>query len=207
MASVMEHIRTTRVVAIFRGNYDGKWLPYANALLQGGLTAMEITLNSEGALAGLDVLRDQLGDQIALGAGTVLTAEQVRAAADHGATFIVTPDTDEAVIAESKKLGLIVIPGAYTPTEIKRAYTLGADMVKVFPAQTPEYIKAIRAPLGHIPMMATGGVDLANAEQFMKAGASALGIGSYLTQPSLSPDEVAIRAARFAAVTSGRQLV
>ncbi len=207
MTPVLEHIRVTRVVAIFRGNYEGKWLVYAHALLQGGLTAMEITLNSEGALHGLEVLRDRLGDQIALGAGTVLTAEQVRAAADHGATFIVTPDTDEAVIAEAKARGLVVIPGAYTPTEIKRAYMLGADMVKVFPAQTPEYIKAIRAPLSHIPMMATGGVDLANAEMFLKAGASALGIGNYLTQPTLSPDEVALRAARFAAVTSGRQLV
>ena len=207
MNSVMEHIHRTRVVAIFRGSYEGKWLVYANALLQGGLTAMEITLNSDGAYQGLELLRDKLGDRIALGAGTVLTAEQVRAAADHGATFIVTPDTDESVIAEAKARGLVVIPGAYTPTEIKRAYTLGADMVKVFPSQTPDYIKAIRAPLNHIPMMATGGVDLANAELFLKAGASALGIGSYLTQPSLSPDEVALRAARFAAVASGRQLV
>lgn len=198
--NTLERMLAGRIVAIMRGDYGGQWLSYADALLEGGITVMEITLNSPGALDGMRELASRYGDQILLGAGTVLTAEEVARAADAGATFIVAPDTDPAVIEASKQRGLVVTPGAYTATEVKHAYSLGADMVKLFPAQTPDYLKAIRAPLNHIPLMATGGVDVDNAAAFFKAGAAALGVGSNLTKPNLPPGEVARRAREFAAV-------
>jgi 2-dehydro-3-deoxyphosphogluconate aldolase / (4S)-4-hydroxy-2-oxoglutarate aldolase len=203
---ILEQVLEARIVAILRGDYQGKWLDYARALLHGGVNVMEVTLNSPGALDGIRLLKAQLGDRIILGAGTVLAAEEVHAAYDAGASFIVSPDTDESVIVATKSLGLASMPGAYTATEIKRAYLLGADVVKVFPSQTPEYLKAVRSPLNHIPMMATGGVEIDNAAEFFKVGACMLGIGSYLTKPNLSPDEVAMRAARFVAVAQGRQI-
>lgn len=201
-----ERILEARLVAILRGDYSGRWLDYAGALLQGGVSVMEITLNSPGALDGIKEVRAALGDRILLGAGTVLTADEVARAADAGAEFIVAPDTDEAVIEAALARGLVAIPGAFTPTEIKRAYRLGAAVVKLFPAQSPDYLRAVRAPLDAIPLMATGGIDLDNVVAFMAAGANAVGIGSHLVRPGLSPDEVLTRATRFVAAISGKQL-
>mgnify|MGYP000156120399 CR=1 FL=1 len=204
--SVLERIVETRIVAIFRGDYQGRWLEVAQALIDGGIPVMEVTLNSPGAVDGIALLRARLGERIVLGAGTVLTTDEVRRAADAGASFVVAPDTDESVIEACKSLGLPVIPGAYTPTEIKRAYALGADMVKLFPAQTPDYIKAIRGPLNHIPLMATGGVELGNAAEFFKAGVKAIGLGSSLTKPTFTADDIRARAAQFVAAAHGRQI-
>lgn len=206
MSSILEHIYEAKIVAIFRGDYKGQWIGYADALLHGGVSILEVTLNSAGALDGIAQLKAHYGERIALGAGTVLTAAEANAAIDAGAAFLVAPDTDEEVIAVAKARNVAVVPGAYTPTEIKRAYKLGADMVKLFPSQTPEYLKAVRAPLDHIPLMATGGVSVENAAEFIQAGAVALGIGSYLTKPSMTPDEVAARAAKFIAAVAGKQI-
>ena len=202
----MTTLREQRIIAIFRGDFRGEWLAYAQALLNGGITAMEITLNSPDALAGIETLAKQLGDQIMLGAGTVLTPEEVNRAVDAGARFIIAPDTDPAVIEAAKKRDAAVLPGAYTPSEIKQAYQLGADVVKVFPAQTPAYIKAVCAPLNHIPIMATGGVSAKNAREYLEAGAMSLGMGSQLIAPKLSPDEVQIRAEGILAAIKGLQL-
>lgn len=206
MSAILDHIYEAKIVAIFRGDYQGQWISYADALLHGGVSLMEVTLNSAGALDGIAQLKAHYGDRIALGAGTVLTADEAHAAIDAGASFLVAPDTDEEVIAVAKERSVVVIPGAYTPTEIKRAYKLGADMVKVFPSLSADYLKAVRAPLDHIPLLATGGVSVENAAEFIKAGAVALGIGSYLTKPSMTPDEVAARAAKFVAAVAGKQL-
>jgi 2-dehydro-3-deoxyphosphogluconate aldolase / (4S)-4-hydroxy-2-oxoglutarate aldolase len=203
--SIVQQVMESQIVAIFRGDYGGRWVEYAEALVRGGITTMEITLNSPGALDGIRLLNAELGDQIALGAGTVLTANEVKMAVDAGASFIVAPDTDEAVIAESKALGVAVLPGAYTPTEIKRAYVLGADIVKWFPADSPDFLRAIRAPLSHIPIMATGGVNLENLVEFLKAGAVAVGIGGQLMKPTFTPEQVGALAARFSAAAQGKQ--
>ncbi len=203
---VLERLLEAKIVAIFRGDFGDNWLAYAEALRDNGVIAMEITLNSPGALAGIQRLAAMMGDSLVIGAGTVLTPEAVNAAADAGATFIVAPDTDEAVIAAALYRGLMPIPGAYTATEIKRAHGCGAPLVKLFPATAPEYLKAIRAPLGHIPLMATGGVDVSNAVAFLRAGASALGVGGSLLSPSLSPDQVGQRAAELVNVIQGRQI-
>jgi 2-dehydro-3-deoxyphosphogluconate aldolase / (4S)-4-hydroxy-2-oxoglutarate aldolase len=132
--AIVEQIRQARLVAIFRGDYRGKWLDYAHALMIGGVSILEITLNSAGALTAIADLKRELGDQITLGAGTVLSAEGANAAIDAGAQFIVAPDTDKNVMEVAKARGIAVMPGAFTATEVKQAYLLGADMVKLFPA-------------------------------------------------------------------------
>ena len=203
--TVLERLLEAKIVAIFRGDYGGNWLAYAEALRDNGVLVMEITLNSPGALAGIRQLMSTMGDSVLVGAGTVLTPDAVDAAADAGATFIVAPDTDEGVIAATLNRGLVPIPGAYTATEIKRAFNYGAPLVKLFPATAPEYIKAIRAPLNHIPLMATGGVDVSNAADFLRAGASALGVGGSLLSPALRPDQVGQRAADLIDAIQGRQ--
>ena len=197
--NVTDTLFNSKIVAILRGDYHGQWLSLAEALKAGGVTIMEITLNSPGALDGIGALRTTYGDQMLIGAGTVLSVEETQRACDVGAQFIVAPDTDEAVIGACHQQGVPVIPGAYTATEIKRAYLLGAVMVKLFPATTPEYVNAVHAPLGHIPLMPTGGVNAENAAEYMQAGAAALGVGSLLTKPSLSLDEITARARKLVA--------
>jgi 2-dehydro-3-deoxyphosphogluconate aldolase/(4S)-4-hydroxy-2-oxoglutarate aldolase len=191
---ILEELKRVRIVAIFRGDYLGRWQDYTGALLAGGIPIMEIALNSPGALKGLDELQRAFGSRILLGVGTALSAADANRAIDAGAQFVIAPDTDEAVIAACLRRHIPVIPGAFTPTEIKRAYELGATMVKLFPAQSPAYIRAVRGPLSHIPLMATGGVSIENAGEYLKAGASALGMGSALTSPRFSLDEITARA-------------
>ncbi len=192
-----ETLLNVGIVAILRGNYAGRWLEYADALTRGGICALEITLNSPDALNGIAQLRARATTNLLIGAGTVLSVEAVHAAIQAGAQFIVTPDTDENVIAACAAHNVPIIPGAYTATEIKRAFNAGAIAVKLFPAENPSYLKAIRAPLNYIPLMATGGVTLDNAAAFMDAGAALLGVGSALTADTLSPQAVQDRAAQF----------
>jgi 2-dehydro-3-deoxyphosphogluconate aldolase/(4S)-4-hydroxy-2-oxoglutarate aldolase len=201
--NTFDRLLQARLIAIFRGDYGSRWQAYAEAMVAGGITAMEITLNSPGAIAGIQQLKASMGDSIVLGAGTVLTDGQAHAAIDAGAEFIVAPDTDEAVIGVCVARHIPVMPGAYTPTEIKRAYQLGAAMVKVFPAPDPEYLKAVRAPLDYIPLMVTGGIKVDNIAEFFKAGASAVGIGSNLAKPGLSADEITTRTRAFVAAMEG----
>ena len=135
----------------------------------------------------LKKLKAALGGRLRFGAGTVLTVEEVRAAHEAGAEFIVSPDTDPDVIAETKRLGMLSIPGAMTPTEVKRAWSLGADMVKLFPADDLglHYIQNLKGPLGHIPLMATGGVNPATIPQLLGAGIDAVGTGITVFRPDL----------------------
>lgn len=196
-----EHIAQSQIVAILRGSYGGHWVDYAEALIGGGITAIEITLNSPGALDGIRELKATFGGRIALGAGTVLTVDGANAAIDAGAEFVVAPDTDEWVINTCKARNIPVYPGAYTPTEVKRAFNLGATMVKLFPATSPEYVRAVRAPLNHIPLMVTGGVSADNAAAFLRAGAAALGVGGSLVSGSV--EEIAAKARQLRAAVDG----
>jgi 2-dehydro-3-deoxyphosphogluconate aldolase/(4S)-4-hydroxy-2-oxoglutarate aldolase len=144
---------------------------------------LEITLNSPDALGAIERVVDRLGDQILVGAGTVLDGEAAAAAISAGAKFIISPSLDRATIETTKKLGAISIPGAFTATEILQAHRWGADIVKVFPASVgPGYFSDLRGPLPHIPLMPTGGVNLDNIREFFKAGAVAFGIGSALVK-------------------------
>lgn len=150
--------------------------------LDAGLTTIEVTMNSAGATEAIASLVKTFGDRLNIGAGTVCTLEDLDQALQAGAQFIVTPILKEEVIQECVNSKVPVFAGAYTPTEIYRAWELGASMVKVFPASQlgPQYIKEILAPLNHIKLMPTGGISQENFTAFLKAGASGLGMGSQL---------------------------
>lgn len=152
-----------------------------------GLTTLEITMNSDNATGIISDLIHSFGGQLNIGAGTVCTEKDLDAALSAGAQFIVTPIINEQVINSCVKTGTPIFPGAYTPSEIYRAWSLGAEMVKVFPATRlgPEYIKEVLAPLNQIQLMPTGGVTIDNMSSFFKAGARAVGLGSNLFPKAL----------------------
>ena len=170
------------VVAIVRLNSATNLMAVAEAIAAGGIRAIEFTMTTPGAL---DVLRQAslaLSDRVILGAGTVLDSETARAAILAGAQFIVSPTLSDRVIETCRRYSVVAIPGAYTPTEILTAWEHGADLVKLFPATSlgPAYVRDILAPLPQVRLVATGGVNLDNVASFIKAGASAVAVGSSL---------------------------
>lgn len=192
MNDVKSVILNTGIVAICRRIYGENLLRLSDALYKGGIKAMEITFDQSNpdcvsvtaeAISGLCSHHPDMF----IGAGTVLNSDQVTAAAAAGASFIVSPDTNRDVISIVKKLGLISIPGAMTPTEILSAYSSGADIVKVFPASFlgTEYIKAVRSPISHVPLLAAGGITPSNLSEYISAGYNCAGISSYLSPADL----------------------
>ena len=185
---VIKESRQQKIIAIIRGANVQEAVAVAKALYEGGITLAEITFNQKAPETFADTanairsIREQMGDKMLVGAGTVTSPELVQLAADAGATYIISPDTDVAVIRKTKELGLVSIPGAYTPTEAKQAYNAGADFVKLFPCvgDAPAYVKAVCAPMNHIPFLAVGGVNVDNAADFLKAGALGVGVGGNL---------------------------
>lgn len=181
-------IRSEKLFAIIRGVKIDQVANTARALRRGGIKLMEVTFNHddphgiEETLECLKRIRDVLSDDIFLGAGTVLNADQVQLAADAGAQFIVSPNIDQSVIRATKDLTMVSLPGALTPTEILQAHHSGADMVKLFPGGSlgPEYVRAMGGPLKGIPLIVVGGVGLENILQFFEAGAVGVGLGSNL---------------------------
>lgn len=184
-------ITSTGIIAIVRGDHGAYIGELAEALYRGGVRAMEVTLNSPNAVQMLAALNRQWTDKMLIGAGTVLTAEQVTEAASAGASFCVSPDVFEPVIRRAIHLGLEPIPGAFTPTEIRAAVRAGARFVKLFPAVAggPEYLRQIRAPLDNVLFVPTGGVDESNLAAFVRAGATAAGIGSSLIPKRREPGD------------------
>jgi 2-dehydro-3-deoxyphosphogluconate aldolase / (4S)-4-hydroxy-2-oxoglutarate aldolase len=183
-ARVLETILERKIVAVVRSPDGDKLVEVAKALAAGGVTVMEITFTVPSALEVLKAVRSTLGDSVTLGAGTVLDPETARAAILAGAEFVVAPNTNAGVIKLCRRYSTPVMPGAYTPTEILKAWELGADVVKVFPADIggPAYLRAVSAPLPQVRLMPTGGVDLTTAADFLKAGACCLGVGSCLVE-------------------------
>jgi len=185
---VVELIRTQKLFAILRGVERDQIVETARAVCRGGVKLLEVTFNHhdphgiEDTLECMKRIRDALSEEICLGAGTVLTVEQVLLAAEAGARFIVSPNVDQDVIRETKDLGMVSLPGALTPTEIVQAHSAGADMVKLFPGGSlgPDYVKAMAGPLRGIPLIVVGGVELETIGQFFEAGASGVGLGSNL---------------------------
>lgn len=186
--ATFEKIRKNALVAIIRGVPAKDMVAVAEALLEGGVSMMEITFDQtskEGireTLNSISVLRERMYERMALGAGTVLSPQQVSDAHACGATFVISPNTDVAVIEKTKKLNMLSMPGALTPSEIALAFSAGGDVVKLFPAGLwgAEYLKAVRAPLAHIPLAVVGGVTPENIGTFLKAGAVGAGIGGNL---------------------------
>jgi 2-dehydro-3-deoxyphosphogluconate aldolase / (4S)-4-hydroxy-2-oxoglutarate aldolase len=172
----------TRVMAILR-SADASGLPaVARALAAGGVTCLEVTLTTAGALDALTRIRAELGPDVAVGAGTVITGGQARDALAAGAEFLVAPVVDSAVIRHAADRGIPCYPGAWTPTEVWQAWQAGAAAVKLFPASTggPAHLRQLRAPLPDIPLVAVGGVGIDEARAYLDAGACAVGIGSPL---------------------------
>ncbi|QRQ99535.1 bifunctional 4-hydroxy-2-oxoglutarate aldolase/2-dehydro-3-deoxy-phosphogluconate aldolase [Dyadobacter sandarakinus] len=149
---------------------------------EAGLTTVEITMNTPGAADMIAYALEEEGEGLNIGAGTVCTKDDLNDALDAGAQFIVTPVISKKVIKSCVKKGIPVFPGAFTPSEIYNAWTMGASMVKIYPATSlgPEYIKDLKAPMNQLKLLPTGGVSLENMSDFLKAGANGLGIGSQL---------------------------
>jgi 2-dehydro-3-deoxyphosphogluconate aldolase/(4S)-4-hydroxy-2-oxoglutarate aldolase len=178
--SVLSQILTHQIIAIIRGANPADVAKIAEALYAGGIRIVEITMNSAEPLRVIKELKEKMGDRMVIGAGTVLDAESARKAVAAGASFILSPVVDTEVIKTAKSLGVVNIPGAYTATEIYYAYKNGADIVKVFPATSPSYLKDIGGPLSQIPLLPTGGIGIENIADFKKAGAVGFGVGSSL---------------------------
>jgi 2-dehydro-3-deoxyphosphogluconate aldolase/(4S)-4-hydroxy-2-oxoglutarate aldolase len=157
------------------------------AVLAGGISVFEITMTVPNAADAIRSLVARFGDRALIGAGTVLDPAGVNACVDAGATFIVSPGFDAAVVAAAHGRGAAAMPGALTPTEVLTAWNAGADVVKIFPASAmggAKYLRALRAPLPHVKMMPTGGVNAATAADYLDAGAVALGVGAELVDPA-----------------------
>lgn len=185
---IIQSILTHKVIAIVRGAKEEQALAVANALYQGGVYLVEVTFDQShpesfiNTANAIRMINEQMKGKVLVGAGTVTSVELVELAAQAGAAYIISPDTDVEVIRRTRELGLVSIPGAFTASEAKRAHNAGADFVKLFPcvsdAQT--YLKALCAPLSHIRFLAVGGVGADNCATFIKAGAYGVGVGGCL---------------------------
>lgn len=173
------------IVAVVRSPDSEQLVEVVRALADGGVTVAEITMTVPNALEVLRRVRHSLGARVLLGAGTILDPETARAALLAGAEYLVAPAVNLDVIRMAQRYGKLVMPGAFTPTEILTAWEAGADIVKVFPADVlgPAFFKAMRGPLPQIRLMPTGGVDLNTAADFLRAGACCLGLGGQLVEP------------------------
>lgn len=190
-------IKACGVVAVLRADSPDALVQVAQSISRGGIGAVEVTMTTPGALDAIGECANLLGDENLLGAGTVLDPETARAAILAGAEYIVTPTLNPDVITLCRRYDKVVIPGALTPTEILTAWECGADIVKVFPATAvgPRYFKDVKAPLPQIDLMPTGGVDLDNAGDFIRAGACAVAVGGNLV------DKAAVAAGEWHVLT------
>jgi 2-dehydro-3-deoxyphosphogluconate aldolase / (4S)-4-hydroxy-2-oxoglutarate aldolase len=208
----LSRIRELGVVPIVRVSTTEDAFRAVDSIVAGGLSIVEITMGVPNALRVMEQVRGRFGEELLLGAGTVLDAETCRAALLAGAEFIVTPTLDVKVIETSRRYSKACIPGALTPTEILTAWQAGADLVKVFPCGSvggPQYIKSLRGPLPQIDFVPTGGVTLETAPDYIRAGAAAVAAGGELVSAKAlregKPDVVADNARKFLeAVRSAR---
>jgi len=175
-------ITESGLVVIMRADNSAGLLEAARALVEGGIRALEVTVTTPNALQIIRKLSDEFGKDALVGVGSILDPETARAAILGGAEFLVCPIVNPEVIAMANRYGKVVIPGAFTPTEIMAAQNAGADLIKIFPADAlgPEYIKAVKAPLPQVQLVPTGGITLENISDYLKAGAAALGVGGSL---------------------------
>jgi 2-dehydro-3-deoxyphosphogluconate aldolase/(4S)-4-hydroxy-2-oxoglutarate aldolase len=188
--TLVQRILRTGLVAIVRARSAEQILPLTEALLEGGIECVEVTLTTPDALGAIRRASRHFGPSALIGVGTVLNGATAQEAIGAGAEYVVTPITRTEIVAAAHALDKPVMLGAYTPTEAQLAHEAGADFVKLFPADGlgPGYIKALRAPLPHLRIVPTGGVDLNTAADFLKAGCAALGVGSSLVSAKILQD-------------------
>lgn len=191
--NVINAIENEKLIVIVRGVERLKLIPLAEAMYRGGVRLLEITYSANGKVSdeetaeSIKMLADHFSGRMLIGAGTVLTEKQVELTAKAGGSFIISPDTNAAVIKKTRELSLVSMPGALTPTEITTAHTAGADFIKLFPIDAfgPSYIKAVTAPLSHVKLLAVGGVNLENIPTYKKLGIAGFGIGSNIIDKKL----------------------
>ena len=189
---VIKEILDKKIIAIIRGATEEEAVAAAEALYEGGITLVEVTFNQKApesfinTASAIKAIKEKMGDKMLVGAGTVTSVELAQLAAEAGASYIISPDTDPAVIKRTLELGLVSLPGAYTPTEAKIAHNAGADFVKLFPVTSlgPEYVKAVKAPLSHIKLLGVGGINTENIGAYLASGLSGFGIGSNIIDKS-----------------------
>jgi len=193
------------IIAVVRAQSASQVLPLSEALLAGGVVAIEITMTTPNALEAIRETRKQLGERALLGMGTVLDGDTCKAAIEAGAEYVVTPILRTELVPIARAADRPIMLGAYTPTEAQLAHEAGADFIKIFPADTlgPGYIKSLRAPLPHLKIVPTGGIEVENVAAFLKAGCVAVGAGGSLVSARILQDsnwpELTRRAAEFVA--------
>ena len=183
---IIQSIEDNKLIAIVRGVKKEQLIPLAEAMYEGGIRLLEVTYSADGRVSDAEtaecigMLAKHFQNRMFIGAGTVLTEEQVELTKRVGGCFIISPDTYAPVIQKTRALGMVSIPGALTPTEIRQAHRAGADFVKLFPVTSlgASYVKAVRAPLSNVKLLAVGGIDEHNMEEYLGAGACGFGISS-----------------------------
>ena len=205
----MRWIERLGIVPVLRARSEKEGHALVEALVAGGITVMEVTMTVPGAVELLGALKKEFGERVLLGSGTVTTAEEAAATIEAGAEFVVSPSFHTEVIRTTKDLGKVSIPGALTPSEAITAWRAGADYVKIFPCSAvggASYLKALLAPFPELRLIPTGGVTLATAADFLRAGAKALGVGTDLVNPKAieegRPEEVTETAKAYVEVVA-----
>jgi len=202
-AEIISRLVKPGIIAVVRAQKAEQVPPLCEALLAGGVLAIEITMTTPNALAAIRDARARFAERALIGVGTVLDAKTCQAAIDAGAEFVVTPICRIELVKLAQAADRPIMLGAYTPTEAQLAHEAGADFVKIFPADTlgPGFIRSLRAPLPHLKIVPTGGVDVGNVAEFLKAGCAALGVGSSLVSTKILADadwpELTRRAKQF----------
>lgn len=197
-SQVLERIKSIGIIPVVRASSGDEALAAVEAIKAGGLSVLEITMTVPGAVGIIEQIAKRYGDEVLVGAGTVLNAETAKDCLAAGAQFVVSPALNLETIAFCREAGCAIMPGALTPTEVVTAWLAGADMVKVFPCGAmggASYIKSLKAPLPQIELVPTGGVSLSTAASFIEAGSAAIGVGADLV------DIKAIRAGESEKIT------
>ena len=201
-AECLAWLKRGRIVPVVRASSPDHALRMIEALLAGGIDILEITMTVPNAVELIREVAEGFGGRALVGAGTVLDPETAEACIAAGAQFVVSPAFDAETVAVCNHHGIVTAPGALTPSEIVRAFRAGGDVIKVFPCDAlggAPYLRSLRAPLPHIPLMPTGGVTLETLSGFLAAGAVAVGVGTSLADPKISFDELTDRARAFRA--------
>lgn len=183
---IIKTVEQEKIIVIVRGVEREKLIPLAEAMYEGGIRLLEITYSANGKVSdentaeNIRLLAEHFAGRMYIGAGTVLTEKQVELTAQAGGKFIISPDTYPEVIRKTRELDLVSMPGALTPSEMQIAHRSGADFIKIFPVTSlgASYVKAVKAPLSHLKMLAVGGVDESNIAEYLKAGINGFGLGS-----------------------------
>ena len=190
---IVKSIEEHKIIVIVRGVESDKLIPLAEAMYAGGIRLLEITYSANGLVSDEETaeniarLSEHFNGRMYIGAGTVLSEKQVQLTKEAGGKFIISPDTNPHVIKKTREFGMVSMPGALTPTEIQAAHCAGADFVKLFPIADMGigYVKAVKAPLSHIKLLAVGGIDMSNMSDYLKAGVCGFGIGSNIVDKKM----------------------